>query len=386
MAAILNDDYKNWLKELKSTIQQSQIKAALAVNSQLILLYWDMGRQIEEKQENAKWGSGLINQLSKDLKASFPEMGGFSASNLRYFKLFYSFYKNASICAQLVRKLETNENQADIIWEQAVPISESGETIKPGSQIQSKEVQISNELFKIPWGHHILILKKIKELNEAIFYIRKTIENNWSRSVLEYQIETNLYTRQGKAITNFKNSLPAINSDLAIALLKSPYNFEFITLSEQVKEKDLEQKLIQHISQFLLELGKGFAYMGRQFQLKVGNKDYRTDLLFYHTKLKSYIIIELKVNEFEPEYIGKINFYISAINKLVKDDSDGPTIGILLCKNKDDFEVEFALKDVNNPIGVSEYSYIELPENIKENLGALEELATELKSLTENEN
>lgn len=286
MSIIQNTEYKNWLKDLKSKIQQSQIKAALAINSQLILLYWDMGRQIEEKQENAKWGSGLINQLSKDLKSEFPGMGGFSANNLRYCKLFYSFYKDSSICAQVVRKLETNENHTDTIWEQVVPELESDETVKHSSQILRKEISISNELFKIPWGHHILILKKIKEVNEAIFYIRKTVENNWSRSVLEYQIETNLFHRQGKAVTNFKNSLPAIQSDLANELLKSPYNFEFITLSERIKEKDLEQKLIQHISRFLLELGKGFAYMGRQFQLKVGRKEYRTDLLFYHTKLK----------------------------------------------------------------------------------------------------
>lgn len=385
MSIIQNAEYKNWLKDLKSTIQESQIKAALAVNSQLLILYFYLGSQIAEKQKNAKWGSGFINQLSKDLKAEFPEMGGFSTDNLRYCKLFYSFYKESSICEQLVRKLEINDNQTDIKWEQVVPELESGETIKPDSKIQRKEIQISNELFKIPWGHHILILKKIKVLNESIFYIRKTIENNWSRSVLEYQIETNLFHRQGKAVTNFKNSLPAIQSDLANELLKSPYNFEFITLSERVKEKDLEQKLIQHISQFLLELGKGFAYMGRQFQLKVGSKEYRTDLLFYHTKLKSYIVIELKIKEFEPEFIGKINFYISAINELVKDDSDGPTIGILLCKNKDDFEVEFALKDINNPIGVSEYRYKELPENIKENLSTLEALVSELKTLAEDE-
>ena len=312
-------------------------------------------------------------------------MGGFSANNLRYCKIFYSFYNDSSICAQLVRKLEANESQVDTIWEQVVPTLEPIKTVRADVQIQSNEFSISNELFKIPWGHHILILKKIKDVHEAIFYIGKTVENNWSRSVLEYQIETNLYNRQGKAITNFKNSLPAVQSDLANALLKDPYNFEFITLSEQVKEKDLEQKLIQHISRFLLELGKGFAYMGRQFQLKVGAKEYRTDLLFYHTKLKSYIIIELKINEFEPEYIGKLNFYISAINKLVKDEYDQPTIGILLCKNKDNFEVEFALKDINNPIGVSEYRYKELPENIKENLGTLKDLTVELKNLAQKE-
>lgn len=198
---------------------------------------------------------------------------------------------------------------------------------------------------------------------------------------MEYQIETNLYHRQGKAITNFKSSLPAIQSDLANALLKDPYNFEFITLAEQAKEKELELKLIQHISQFLLELGKGFAYMGRQFLLKIGSKEYRTDLLFYHTRLKCYIIIELKHVEFEPEFVGKLNFYISAIDDLVKDASDNPTIGILLCKNKDNYEVEFSLRDINKPIGVCEYRYKELPENIKQSLPTLEELTNELKRL-----
>lgn len=378
MAIFLNDDYKNWLKELKSKIQQTQIKAALAVNSQLITLYWDLGKQIAEKQENAAWGSGFINQLSKDLKSEFPGMGGFSANNLRYCKSFFLFYfSNISIHAQVVRKLESNANQSVSIRKQLVPKLDT---------TTLSEKSLNSKLIKIPWGHHILILKKIKDVKEALFYINKTIENNWSRSVLEYQIETNLFHRQGKAVTNFKDSLPAIQSELANALLKDPYNFEFLTLSEQVKEKDLEQKLIQHISQFLLELGKGFAYMGRQFQLKIGSKEYRTDLLFYHTKLKCYIIIELKVKEFEPEHIGKLNFYITAINELIKDETDQPTIGILLCKNKDNFEVEFALKDINKPIGVSEYRYKELPENIKETLNSLQELTAELKILTEKEN
>ncbi|MEO6134772.1 MAG: PDDEXK nuclease domain-containing protein [Ginsengibacter sp.] len=380
MSIIQNAGYKNWLRDLKSTIQESQIKAALAVNTQLIILYFYIGSQIVEKQKNAKWGSGFINQLSKDLKAEFPEMGGFSSDNIRFMQRAYLFYnQQVSLFARPVQQI--NELQ----------LKSSKSTEKDESLIVAQLVQqlggkdFFNLIITIPWGHHTTLLRKIKDVKEALFYISKTIENNWSRSVLEYQIETNLFYRQGKAVTNFKNSLPAIQSDLANELLKSPYNFEFITLSERVKEKDLEQKLIQHISQFLLELGKGFAYMGRQFQLKVGSKEYRTDLLFYHTKLKSYIVIELKIKEFEPEFIGKINFYISAINELVKDDFDGPTIGILLCKNKDDFEVEFALKDVNNPIGVSEYRYKELPENIKENLSTLEALVSELKTLAEDE-
>jgi len=246
------------------------------------------------------------------------------------------------------------------------------------SQIESFDFEV---FIRISWGHHVLIIQKIKNTDEALFYVLKTVENNWSRSVLEYQIESNLYQRQGKAINNFKHVLPETQSDLAEALLKDPYNFEFVALSEKAQEKDLEKKLVLHISEFLLELGKGFAYMGRQFLLKVGTKEYRTDLLFYHTKLKCYIVIELKLTDFEPEFIGKLNFYVSAINELIKDESDQATIGILLCKNKDNFEVEFALKDVNKPIGVSEYRYTELPEKIKAELPALEELAQELKNI-----
>ncbi len=379
MAIILSDDYKNWFKELKIQIKQSQIKAALSVNSELIILYLDLGKQIVEKQKSAVWGSGFINQLSKDLKSEFQDMGGFSVDNIRFMQRLYLFYgKEMANNAQVVQDFRITQIEKSF--------SDENNDIKSAQVVQQlKSTKLFELLTGIPWGHHTTILRKIKNVPEAIFYIGKTIENNWSRSVLEYQIETNLFQRQGKAITNFKNSLPAVQSDLANALLKDPYNFEFITLSEQVKEKDLEQKLIQHISQFLLELGKGFAYMGKQFQLKVGRKEYRTDLLFYHTKLKCYIIIELKVKEFEPEHIGKLNFYITAINELIKDESDQPTIGILLCKNKDDFEVEFALKDINKPIGVSEYRYKELPENIKESLNSLEELTVELKTLTENE-
>jgi predicted nuclease of restriction endonuclease-like (RecB) superfamily len=211
-----------------------------------------------------------------------------------------------------------------------------------------------------------------------LFYINKTIENNWSRAVLEYQIEIDLYGRQGKAVTNFSLTLPAPQSDLANEIMKSPYNFAFIRLSEKAREADLEKALVQHISQFLPELGIGFAYMGRQFPLKVGKKDYRTDLLFYHTRLKCYVIIELKTKEFEPEFVGKLNFYITAINELVKDSLDKPTIGMLLCKNKDNYEVEFSLKDVNNPIGVSTFHYTELADDIKAALPSAEELQNEL--------
>lgn len=338
-----NIDYKTWFSNLKSTILQRQIKAALAVNSELIQMYWDLGSRIVEKQENAKWGTGFINQLSKDLKSEFPEMSGFSKRNIEIIRQWYLFYNSdTAIAKQLVSQLE-------------------------------------NLLFSIPWGHHILIIQKIKNQNDAVFYIQKTVQNNWSRAVLEYQIETELHIRQGKAITNFTQTLPESESDLAQQIIKDPYNFEFLTLAESAKEKDLERELINNISKFLLELGKGFAYLGNQFALKIGSKEYRLDLLFYHIHLRRYIVIELKLQEFQPEFIGKLSFYVSAINELIKTSADNETIGILLCKNKDNFEVEFALKDVNKPIGVSEFKYKELPQEIKNALPTSQELENQLK-------
>ena len=368
---ITNSDYKNWLFDLKLKIKQSQIKAALAINSELILMYWELGKQIAEKQQNAKWGSGFIEQLSNDLKIEFPEMSGFSISNIYEIMKFYKYFsQNESVFHQLGGQLSSTGfgNTKDLNFHQV------------GGNLQLHNY-ITNFCVKIPWRHIVLILQKCNTTDAVHFYIEKTIENNWSRSILEYQIETNLQKRQGKAISNFKYTLPEIESDLAQQLLKDPYNFEFLSLSTEAKEKDLEQKLIQHITQFLLELGKGFAYLGKQYSLNVGRKDYRIDLLFYHIQLKSYIVIELKMKEFEPEFIGKLNFYISAINELVKTENDNPTIGILLCKNKDNFEVEFALKDINNPIGVSEFKYAALPENIKKALPTMEEFKNELKKI-----
>jgi len=372
---IKNSDYRDWLRDLKLQIKTGQVKAALSVNSQMIVLYWDLGRQITEKQESAKWGSGFIGQLSRDLREEFPEMTGFSKDNLLMMKRFYMFYRYdicqanelvaqpmpeltksyPQIVEQLVQQLQYIDNQQD-----------------------TKMKQFVSQLISIPWGHHILLLKRVKDVKQALFYVDKTIENNWSRTVLEYQIETDLYGRQGKAVTNFKLTLPEPQSDLANAIMKDPYNFEFLRLSDKVKETDLEKALVQHMAQFLPELGIGFAYMGRQFQLKVGEKEYRTDLLFYHTRLKCYIVIELKAREFEPEYIGKLNFYITAVNELVKDGADKPTIGMLLCKNKDNYEVEFSLKAVNNPIGVGTFKYTELTDDIKAALPSVEELQSEL--------
>ncbi|MCL2327797.1 MAG: PDDEXK nuclease domain-containing protein [Bacteroidetes bacterium] len=377
---IKHSEYRDWLRDLKQQIKTGQIKAALSVNSQMIMLYWDLGRQIVDKQEKAQWGSGFIEQLSKDLRAEFPEMEGFSAKNLRTMRIFYKFY--LPIREQTVPKLENQfitqlaqqiENSNPTKSEQLVPILQHTE-----NQNDIIWKQVVSKLISIPWGHHIKIMQKVKDINQALFYINKTIENNWSRAVLEYQIETNLYNRQGKAITNFSATLPAPQSDLANEIMKSPYDFGFLRLPENVRETDLEKALVQHISQFLPELGIGFAYMGRQFTFKVGGDDYRTDLLFYHTRLRCYVIIELKTRKFEPEFVGKLNFYVNVVNELVKTEYDKPTIGMLLCKNKNNYAVEFSLKDVNNPIGVSTFNYTELADEIKTALPSAEELQNEL--------
>ncbi|MDR0792794.1 MAG: PDDEXK nuclease domain-containing protein, partial [Chitinophagaceae bacterium] len=306
MNEVINlSEYRDWLRSLKQQIKTGQIKAALSVNSQMIMLYWDLGKQIAEKQEKAKWGSGFIEQLSKDLKEEFPEMAGFSYDNLLMMRRFYLFYapmsENSNI-AQPVQQIENSNSQivAQVVQQIQMAVNQQN-TISE---------QVVRKFTLVPWGHHTTLLRKAKDLKQALFYINKTIENNWSRAVLEYQIETNLYGRQGKAVNNFSATLPTPQSDLANEIMKDPYNFDFLRLSEKVKETDLEKALVQHIAQFLPELGIGFAYMGRQFLLKVG-KGYRTDLLFYHTRLKCYVIIELKTKDFEPEFVGKLNFYIT---------------------------------------------------------------------------
>ena len=366
----VNQEYKNWIVELKNKIQQSQIKAALAVNSQLILVYWDLGKQIVEKQEKAKWGSGFIDQLSKDLKAEFPDIGGFSSDNLRYCRVFYLFYKDFSISEQVVRKIEKFDLQIIAQSEQLV------------LEINREEIAVKWQEFvsKIPWGHHIIILKKIKEQQKAHFYIQKTIENSWSRAVLLHQIESDLYGRQGKAVNNFASTLPAPQSDLAKELLKDPYNFGFLEITEKYNELDLEKALTNQITNFLLELGAGFSFVGKQFGVKLSNKEYLIDLLFYHLKLRCFIVIELKVVAFEPEFAGKLNFYLNIIDDQLKHPTDNPTIGIVICKTKDTIEAEYALRGINKPIGISEYELNKiLPEAFRGSLPTIEEIESKLK-------
>ena len=343
---ITTSEYRNWLKDIKQRVRQAQVKAAVQVNTALLTFYWELGADIVERQKTAKWGSGFLKQLSTDLMAEFPDMKGFSQRNLECVRKWYLFYfEGVGNCATGCCAIA--QHPAD-------------------------------QLIQIPWGHNLVIISKCKDITEALYYVSKTIEHNWSRNVLTHQIENGLYQREGKAVTNFIETLPAPQSDLAQQLIKDPYTFDFLTLTHDYNERELEKVLTDHITTFLLELGAGFAYVGRQKRLHVGERDFFLDLLFYHTKLHCYVVIELKTGEFEPEYAGKLNFYLKAVDEQLRSERDEPTIGILLCKSRDKVVVEYALSDIQKPMGVSEYQLTRaLPENLKPSLPTIEELETE---------
>ncbi|MCL2027725.1 MAG: PDDEXK nuclease domain-containing protein, partial [Bacteroidales bacterium] len=346
-------------------------KAAVRVNEELLRLYWGMGQDIVARQMEAAWGSKFFERLSKDLRSEFPYMQGFSERNLYRMKQFYLFYsQEVKILPQAGAELESvsspqlvAELQKDIIPHQV------------GAEFET------HPIFQIPWRHHNEIFTKCESIPEALFYVQKTIENGWSRAVLVHFMEADLYTKQGKALTNFSRHLPEVQSDLANQVLKDPYNFDFLTLTEDYKERELEDALTANITKFLTELGQGFAYVGRQVQVTIGKKDFFIDLLFYHTELRCYVVIELKSGEFQFEHSGKIGGYIAAINHQRKKETDNPTIGLVICKTKDSTVVEYALENINQPIGVSEYELSNLlPEDYKSALPTIEEIEEGLKS------
>ncbi|MBA2621029.1 MAG: DUF1016 domain-containing protein [Acidobacteria bacterium] len=332
--------YEDFLRDLKARIQSAQIRAALAVNRELVELYWHIGREILARQSAQGWGAKVIDRLAKDLKSTFPEMKGFSPRNLKYMRRFAETYADEQFVQQAVAQ--------------------------------------------IPWGHNVRILDKVKDAAQCEFYIRQTVENGWSRNILELQIESNLYERQGKAITNFADTLPAPQSDLAQNILKDPYIFDFLSLGADAHERDLEDGLLKHIEKFLLELGVGFAFVGSQYELEIGGRDFRLDLLFYHLRLRAFVVIDLKMTEFKPEYAGKMNFYLSAVDDLLKHATDAPSIGLILCRTPGGIIAEYALRDLNKPIGVSGFQITEnLPEDLRGNLPTVEELESGLSDLNE---
>lgn len=333
---IKTEDYLAFIQDIKQRIQGAQIKASVAVNQALLHLYWELAERIVAKQQESAWGDGFLLQMSRDLQAEFPDLKGFSLRNLKYMRQWFQF------------------------WSVAPAI---------GQQLVAQ----------IPWGHNLVIISKIKTTEQALFYVQKTIQNNWSRVVLTHQIESGLYLREGKAVTNFKATLPEPHSDLARQMLKDPYHFDFLMLKERHDEQELENALIEHITRFLLELGAGFSYLGRQYKLEVDGDEFFIDLLFYHVRLHCYVVVELKTVKFKPEFAGKLNFYISAVDEILKAEQDNPTIGILICKSKKDTVVEYALRNINKPIGVSEYTITQnLPEELKSSLPSIEEIEAEL--------
>ena len=327
--------YTDWLIGLKSRIHTAQQRAALAVNRELVLLYWQMGRDILAQQALQGWGAKVIERLAHDLRTAFPEMKGFSRANLMYMRAFAEAWPDAEVVQQAVGQL--------------------------------------------PWGHNLVLLTRLKQPAQRLAYAQAAIENGWSRNVLNIHIETALLERTGQAVTNFKERLPAPGSDLAKQSLKDPYLFDFLDVGKEADEREIEAALVKHITQFLLELGAGFAFVGRQVHLEVGGDDFYIDLLFYHLKLRCYVVVELKGGKFKPEHLGQLGFYLTAVDMQVKTEQDNPTIGLLLCKTKNKVVAEYALRDTAQPIGVAEYQLIEsLPAALQTSLPSIEQIESEL--------
>ncbi|CAE6961117.1 PDDEXK nuclease domain-containing protein [Paraburkholderia domus] len=334
-ADALGDDYRNWLAELKQRVERARQRAAASVNRELVTLYWQIGRDILVRQQQQGWGARVVDQLARDLKAAFPDMKGFSPRNLKYMRTLAQAWPEAEFVQQ------------------------------PAAQL--------------PWFHLCTLLDKVKDPAARDWYANKSLEHGWSRSILAMQIETGARARTGSAITNFEERLPPPQSDLAREALKDPYVFDFLNLTEDAQERDIEQALTRHITRFLLELGAGFAFVGRQYRLEVGGDEFFVDLLFYHLKLRCYIVVELKTTPFRPEYAGQLNFYLSAIDAQVKAPDDQPTIGLLLCKEKNRLVAEYALRGVAKPMGVAEYQLLrEVPPSLETTLPSIREIEAEL--------
>ncbi|MBD1401507.1 PDDEXK nuclease domain-containing protein [Pelovirga terrestris] len=330
------EGYSTWLADLKTRIHQAQQRATLAVNRELLLLYWQIGRDILERQAQQGWGAKVIEQLAQDLRQHFPEMKGFSARNLKYMRAFAEAWPDAKFVQEVLAQL--------------------------------------------PWYHQLALLDKLKSKEMRTWYAQKTIENHWSRNVLVMQIESRLHQRQGSAVTNFEQRLPKVQSDLARESLKDPYRFDFLNLGQEAQERDIEAALMRHVTDFLLELGAGFALVGRQVPLEVGGDDFYLDLLFYHLKLRCYVVIELKAGDFKPEHLGQLGFYLTAVDRQIKSEHDHPTLGLLLCKSKNKIVAEYALSDKSQPMGIAEYKLQQaLPEQLETNLPSIEQIERELQ-------
>ncbi|NTV15643.1 MAG: DUF1016 domain-containing protein [Desulfobulbaceae bacterium] len=364
--------YGGLLVEIKTRIRQAQSRAALSANAEMIAMYWDIGRMLHQRQQEEGWGAGVIPRLAADLKNELPEQKGFSERNLKYMIRFAREYGTDQTLPQAAAKSIVQRNAAlsqlaggpsDIIVQQ------------PAAQL-ALPLPI---ILGLPWFHHVVLIEKIKDLPTRRWYAGQALEQGWSRDALTVQIKNRAHERQGAAVTNFNATLPEVHASLALGLLKDPYLFDFLTLEEPFHERELETGLIHHLEKFLLELGAGFAFVGRQYHLEVSDRDFYLDLLFYHLKLRCFIVVELKKGDFKPEYAGKMNFYCSVVDDQLRNETDQPTIGLILCQTKDRILAEYSLRDIHKPIGISDYELTRaLPENLKSSLPTVEEIEAEL--------
>ena len=376
----VDQEYVQWIAELKVRYRSAQSKAAVRVNAEQLMFNWELGRDLVLKKAEQRWGSGVVEQVSLDLQAAFPESKGFSTTNLWYMKQWYTFYSGASErLAQLGRELPQKKLQQLGGEFQVVENEKNTKLHQTGGEIG---IAFPSVFAYVPWRHHVEIVAKSKSIEEALFYILKTVEGNWSRDTLVNCIKADLYHTQGGAITNFSEQLPSPQSQLAQAITKDTYDFGFVSLAEGYKEEALETELETQLTRFLLELGTGFAYLGRQKQIVVAGKTRKLDMLFFHIPLNCYVVVELKTVPFEPEFAGKLNFYVSAVDDLIKTEAQNPTIGLLICSNKDETEVRYAFCGVQTPIGVASYDNVQI-KKIEEQLPSVEELKKRIRLLEE---
>ncbi|MEJ7138496.1 PDDEXK nuclease domain-containing protein [Amphibiibacter pelophylacis] len=342
LSAAVPRDYADWLADIKARVATARQRAALAANAELIRLYWHIGNDILQRQQTATWGDKVLQRLASDLREAFPEMKGFSLANLKFMRAFAQAWPDAAIGQQAVSQL--------------------------------------------PWGHNVMLLTRLKDRGQRLWYAEKAIAEGWSRATLELQIRNRLHDRQGRAITNFDARLTTPHSELAHETLKDPYLFDFLGLGDEAHERDIENALVRHITKFLLELGSGFAFLGRQVRLEVEGDEFFIDLLFYHTRLKCHVVVELKATAFKPEHAGQLNFYLTAVDRLVKSPDDNPTIGLLLCKTQKRTVVEYALSGIDKPMGVAEYQLVRaLPDALASSLPTVEELESELSGMEQHD-
>jgi len=372
-------NYKDLLGSIKTRVRQGQIKVFHSANAEMLATYWDIGKMIHERQQLEGWGKGVIPRLAADLKNEMSDVKGFSERNILRMLTFYKEYQSLTNGQLPVAQLENDDSSISPLSVSELKTEENPISQLPVAKLQTNEIQL---ITKISWSHHVILMQKMKDLPIRFWYMEKILDEGWSRDTLVVQIKSKIHERHGVLINNFDKTLPDTDSNWAKHLFKDPYIFDFTTLATKYTERELELNLVKHVEKFLVELGAGFAFVGRQYKLEVSDRDFYLDLLFYHLKMRCFVVIELKKGEFLPEYAGKMNFYCSAVDEQLKHTTDKPTIGLILCQGKDKLFAEYTLRDIHKPIGISEYELTRiLPDNLKGSLPSVEEIEENLNDL-----